>query len=91
MVSITLGIRGLMVGSEADLQSHGLVKRNADILPESPILQLPHFQTLSLIAASSVFVFLAAVTICLIARYRRTKYNSMTDRVITVAPQLLNK
>lgn len=95
IVSITLGVRGLMVGSEADLKSHGLTKRDtatstmrksemrSSELPLSPVYS---FTILSAIIGSAIAMLLVATTVYFLAQ-RRTK----TRQVITVAPELLNK
>jgi hypothetical protein len=95
IVSITLGVRGLMVGSEADLKSHGLTKRDTDTstmmkseirsseLPLSPVYS---FTILSAIIGSAIVMVLVATVVYFLAQ-RRTK----AMQVITVAPQLLHK
>lgn len=95
IVSITLGVRGLMVGSEADLKSHGLTKRDtatstmrkseirSSELPLSPVYS---FTILSAIIGSAIAMLLVATIVYFLAQ-KRTK----TMQVITVAPQLLHK
>jgi hypothetical protein len=95
VVSITLGVRGLMVGSEADLKSHGLTKRDTATstmrkseirsgeLPLSPVYS---FTILSAIIGSAIAMLLVATIVYFLAQ-KSTK----TTQVITVAPKLLNK
>jgi len=98
VVSITLGVRGLMVGSDADLRSHGLVKRNADtssirkshIMPELKYSELHlrsvhTFTILSALIGSVIMVLFIAYVIYFLAQ--RHKKN----RVISITPQLLNE
>jgi len=98
VVSITLGVRGLMVGSDADLRSHGLVKRDVDtssirkshILTELKYSELHlrsvhSFAILSALLGSAIMVlFIAFVIYFLAQRHKKI-------RVISVTPQLLNE
>jgi hypothetical protein len=95
IVSITLGVRGLMVGSEADLRSRRLTKRDTGTsimmeseissseLPLSPVYSLT---ILSVIIGSATVMLLIATVVYFLAQ-RRTK----ATQIITVAPQLLHK
>lgn len=83
------------MGSEADLKSHGLTKRDtatstmrksenrSSELPLSPVYS---FTILSAIIGSAIAMLLVATIVYVLAQ-RRTK----TSKVITVAPELLNK
>ena len=98
VVSITLGVRGLMVGSDADLRLHRLVKRVADVphvitQSEADEFQVPvlSFQTLILIAVVSILMIFTTTVVYLLGQRHRRMKHSVADRVITVAPKLLNK
>jgi hypothetical protein len=98
IVSITLGVRGLMVGSDADLISHGLVKRDADTssirkshtmtelkYSELHLHSVPAFTVLSALVGSAIMMlFIASVTYFLAQRPKKIK-------VISITPQLLKK
>jgi hypothetical protein len=95
IVSITLGVRGLMVGSEADLKSRGLTKRDTGTSTmrksefrssELPLSPIHSFTILSAIIGSAVVMLLVATTVYFLAQ-RRTK----TPQVITVTPELIKQ
>lgn len=98
VVSITLGVRGLMVGSDADLRSHGLVKRDADtssirkshIMTELKYSEL-HLQSVhtftflsALIGSAIMVLFIAFVIYFLAQRHKKI-------RAISITPQVLNE
>lgn len=99
IVSITLGVRGLMVGSDADFQSHGLTKReigaSTKMKPQAttklksnefPSSFLQSLTILSAIIGSAIVMLLITSAVYFLAQRhdRRTQ-------VISVTPQLLNK
>jgi hypothetical protein len=99
IVSITLGVRGLMVGSDADLQSHGLTKRDtvASSVKKShvtsklksnelPTFPLDSFTTLSAIIGSATVMLLLTS-----AAYFLAKRDNKRKQAISTTPQLLNK
>jgi hypothetical protein len=99
IVSITLGVRGLMVGSDADLQSHGLIKREIGastmkkphVTTELKSNQLPtsslHSLTiLSAIIGSVIFMLLVTSIVYFLAKRHKRRMHT-----ISVTPQLLNK
>lgn len=98
IVSITLGVRGLMVGSDADLRSHGLVKRDADtsstrkshIMTELKYSEL-HLRSVhtftilsALIGSAIMLLFIAFVIYFLAQRHKKIT-------VVSITPQLLNE
>jgi hypothetical protein len=99
IVSITLGVRGLMVGSDADLQSHGLTKReigastmkkphvtNKLKSDELPVSSLHSLTILSAIIVSAIVMLLVTSVV-----YFLTQRHKRRMQVISVTPQLLNK
>ena len=99
IVSITLGVRGLMVGSDVDIRSHGLVKREADdtssrtkskVITELKYSELPlrsvHTLTIlsALLGSATMMLFIAFLIYFLAHRHKKIK-------VISITPQLLNK
>jgi hypothetical protein len=103
IVSITLGVRGLMVGSDADLRSHGLTKRDAgtstkknfhierDVTLEMKSSELPlsplNSFTILSVIIGSAIFMLLAASVVFFLTQRHKK----TMQVISVTPQLLNK
>jgi hypothetical protein len=87
-----------MVGSDADLRSHGLVKRDADVsstrkshimtelkYSELHLHSVPTFTVLSAVTGSAIMMlFIAFVIYFLVQRHKKIK-------VISVTPQLLKK
>lgn len=98
IVSITLGVRGLMVGSDADLRSHGLVKRDAGtssigkshIMTEFKYSEL-HLRSVhtftilsALIGSAVMMLFIAFVIYFFSQRHKK-------NMVISITPKLLNE
>lgn len=86
VVSITLGVRGLMVGSDNDLGFKRIVKRD---IGESPRAQekfpSPGTSTTTIFLIASVLIILTLLlTLFILLRVRR----SNNHRVIEVSPQL---
>nr|CAD7442474.1 unnamed protein product [Timema bartmani] len=94
VVSITLGVRGLMVGSEKDLLAHAIRKREVNPIPEQEIVEpkarpssVSLFSSLNLTIGAAI---LSAVLMMIGYVYlqKRRNSNKLTQRVVTVHPEL---